>query len=427
MSLVPFVITVLLLLVVTLISAVISALETALLSLKEHHIAVIGETRPDLSGMMRAMVRQPHRSVHQVILLGSVLNLALAVLGLLLLREFGPLFQHRPYFSALILFGALILIGELIPTLAALAAPVQVFQALVRPFVWFSPLLENISEKLESLTDRWTRLLLPFSLHKRRDLTDDEIETLVEMRRDDGALAPGESEIIQEIIRLGNKTVKDCLTPRVDTLMISEDATNDEVRGQLREAPKIFWFVPIFQGSPDVVVGMLDVKRWLYHPEVDFCQFIAPPVFVPETMNALEAFRDYLSVPRSLCVVLDEYGGVEGVLSHADIVEEILADTAPAPDHEVEIEELSPGHLRADGDARLDEIGEALGIDLDHEGLDTIGGLVFNELGHVPKPGTRVEIDGLRITVRRCQPQRVTAVEIEKLSGNGNGNEPRET
>ncbi len=415
MSHVPLLITALLLLGVTLVSAVISALETALLSLKEHHIAVIGESRPDLTGMMRAIARQPHRSLHQVILLGSVLNLAMAVLGLLLLREFGPLVPGRPYLSAIALFGTVVLLGELIPTLAALAAPAQVFGALVSPFVRLSPGLEKLSARLESITDGLSARLLPFSLNRSRELTDDEIETLVEMRRDDGALAPTESEIIQEIIRLGNKTAKDCLTPRVDTLMVPDDATSETVRETLRGAPKLYWFVPVYQGSPDVVVGMLDVKRWLYHPDAEFKEYIIPPVFVPETMNALEAFRDYLSVPRSLCVVLDEYGGVEGVLSHADIVEEILADAAPTFDRREEFEILSPGHLRADGDARLDDIGDALGVELDHEGLDTIGGLVFNELGHVPRPGTMVEIDGLAVTVRRCQPQRVTAVEIEKL------------
>lgn len=419
MSLVPFVITALLLVAVTLVSAVISAMETALLSLKEHHTAVIDESHPDLTGMMRSIARQPHRSIHQVVLLGTVLNLTIAVLGLLILREFGLLIPGKPYVSAALLFGIVILVGELIPTLAALVAPVPVIRVLIKPFIRISPALEKFSASLESLTSKLSGGVVPFPLHHHQELTDEEIETLVEMRREDGALAPTESEMIQEIIRLGNKTAKDCMTPRVDTKMISHASPNDSVRAVVRGVAKPYWFLPVYKGSPDTVIGLLDVKRWLYQPDSDFRDFINPPIFIPETMNALEVFRDYLSVPRSLGVVLDEYGGVEGVITHADIVEEILSDAVPTSERNEEFEVIGRGHLRSDGDARLDEIGEALDMDLAHEGLDTIGGLVFNEVGHVPTPGTRVEIDGLAITVRRCQPQRILAVEIEKLETGG--------
>lgn len=421
MSVIPLTLTCLLLLLVAIFSAVVSALETALLSLKEHHIAVIGDDSPEITGMMRAIARQPRRSLHQVILLGSVLNLSMAVLGLLVLQEFGPVIPGRPLLSGIVLFGALVLIGEVIPTLAAMAAPTQVFRTLITPFIWISPWLEKISERLESLTDRLGASLLPFALKPRTTLTDDEVETLVEMRREQGVLAPAESEIIHDIIRLGNKTVKDCMTPRVATLMLNDALDNEAALAEMHEEEKWHWFVPVFQGSPDLVIGVLDVKRWLYDSSRDFREFVTPPVFVSETMKALDAFREHLGEPKNLCVVVDEYGGVEGVITHSDIIEEILADAAPTLDQEEEFLILSPGRIRADGEARLDDIGEELGMDLDHEGLDTIGGLVFNELGHLPPPGTEVIIDGLRITVLLCENQRVASVEIEKLS---EGSEP---
>lgn len=415
MSLAPLVITSVLLIFVTLLSAVISALETALLSLKEHHVAVIGESHPARAGMMRAIARHPHRTLHQIVLLGSVMNLVIAVLGLLLVREAGPFIPGHPGWSAVALFGVLIIVSELIPSLVAMASPARTFQWFLKPLVILSPTLERLAAALEGVTEKLTRFLLPFPLQSRRDLSDDEIETLIGMRREEGVLAPSESEIIQQIIRLGNKTAKDCMTPRVDAFMIAISTSASEALEQLRAAPRWYWRVPVHDGGPDVVVGVLDVKRWLHEPDSDFRDHISAPVFVPETMNALEAFRDYLRVPRSLCVVLDEYGGVEGVLTHADMVEEILAQAAPALDQEAAFERLTPGKLRADGDARLDEIGEALGMDLDHEGLDTIGGLAFNALGQMPRPGTVVEVAGLRITVRLCLAQRITCVEVERL------------
>src|SRR5690606_12000908 len=130
-------------------------------------------------------------------------------------------FPGHAGWSALALFGGLVLVGELIPSLAAMAAPARTFQWFLKPLVMLSPALERFSASLEGVTERLTRFLLPFPLQSRPELNDDEIETLIEMRREEGVLAPSESEIIQEIIRLGNKTAKDCMTPRVDTLMVS--------------------------------------------------------------------------------------------------------------------------------------------------------------------------------------------------------------
>lgn len=426
MSALPLILTIGLLLATGFASAFISALETALFCLKEHHVASLGAALPDSAGLMRALARQPRRHLQQVLLLGSLLNLLLAVVALWLAREFPPWLPDRPYLSAALFIGLLVVATELVPTLIALAAPAGVFRLTAGPFIRLSPLLERLSVPLDRITSRLAERFTPASLKPRPELTDDEIETLVEMRRDQGVLARSESEIIQEILRLGNKTAKDCMTPRVDTLMLSDRLDPDTAMARLREAPDWHWLVPVYQGSPDLVIGVLDVKDWLSQPGSDFRSHLAPPVFIPETMGALEAFREYLGSPRSLAVILDEYGGVEGVLTHADIIEEILADAAPAPDQEDEIEMIAPGCLRADGDARLDEIAEALEVDLPYEGLDTIGGLVFNHAGQVPPPGTVLQIGPLRVKVRRSQRQRITAVEVERLAPDASSEPARE-
>lgn len=401
------------------VSAWVSALETALFCLKEHHAASLDDVKSRSADQLRRVARNPLRSLHEALFLGVVLNLTLAVLGLLLLREFGGIFSDRPIVAGAVFFGAVVVFTELVPSLVALTTPKRVFLAVGGPFLRFSPWLGRIAAGLEKVTETLTSRLTPANWRPRPEYTDDEIETLIEMRRDQGVLAKSESEIIQGIIQLGNKTSKDCMTPRVDTLMLSDRLENAAVMEKLREKPSEWhWFVPVFQGAPDLIVGVLDVKRWLYHPGDDFRNFVVPPVFIPETMNALEAFRDYLTTPGSLAVVLDEYGGVEGILTQTDIIEEILADAAPAVDQEDEIEIVSPGRARASGDARLDDLAEMLDIEWeqdDIEGLDTIAGLVFHELGHLPASGDEVVIGRAKITVRRTVRQRITAVEIEVL------------
>jgi CBS domain containing-hemolysin-like protein len=108
-----------------------------------------------------------------------------------------------------------------------------------------------------------------------------------------------------------------------------------------------------------------------------------------------------------MAIVVDEHGGTEGIITMADIIEEIISDAVPSADRELYIEPLGGGRLIVDGGARLDDINEQLGTQLAEEGIDTIGGLVFNRLGTLPKPGAEMKIEDLRITVRRTSRKRV--------------------
>jgi putative hemolysin len=115
-----------------------------------------------------------------------------------------------------------------------------------------------------------------------------------------------------------------------------------------------------------------------------------------------------------MAVVVDEHGGTEGIITMADIVEEIISDAVPQAEEELYIEQLGEGRLLVDGSARLEDINELLGTHLEEEGIDTIGGLVFNHLGTLPKPGTVFKLDDLTLTVRRTSRKRVEEVLIEQ-------------
>ncbi|MCB1234124.1 MAG: DUF21 domain-containing protein, partial [Verrucomicrobiae bacterium] len=304
MSLLPLLLTALFLVAAIVISGIVSALETALFCLKEADTVTVSRHRPELSGILGAIARQPLRSLHQALILGTVFNLVVAVAALLLYFEWSALLtggRARVILAATI-FGTVSVFSELIPTLIAIADPGRVFQATVKPFILISPALEKLSGRLEAVTNALVRLILPTQFTPRIGMSDDELETLIEMRRDEGSLAESESEIIQDIVRLGNKTVKDCMTPRVDATMLSSSLSDDEALEALRTRAAWHWRIPVFDQTPDVVVGVLDVKRWLSNPRKDFRDSVLPPVFLPETMKALDAFRDFLAKPGSLGV-----------------------------------------------------------------------------------------------------------------------------
>jgi putative hemolysin len=257
--------------------------------------------------------------------------------------------------------------------------------------------------------------LTPLHLRTRQRLSDEELGTLVEMGEEEGALQEEEAEMIHEIIKLGDKTAKDCMTPRVDSFILPDDLTNEEVIARLKE--KRHRRVPVYADTPDQILGIIDVKMFLLDPSDHYTEKLIAPSFVPETMRALDLLKLFLTHPQGMAVVVDEFGGTEGIITMSDIVEEILSDALPRGDVDLYIEPLEHGKFLVSGNARLDDLSEHLGFQVAADGIDTIGGFVFTRLGYLPPSGTKLEIPRLIITVRRAGRKRIEEVLLEKTTG----------
>jgi CBS domain containing-hemolysin-like protein len=276
------------------------------------------------------------------------------------------------------------------------------------------PLLDRIGRGLETVSANVVDLLTPSHLRNRPRLSDEELETLIEISEEEGALYEGEAEIIQEIIKVGDKTAKDCMTPRVDSFMLPDDLTNHEAIERLKE--NRYRRVPVYADTPDQILGIIDVKLLLLDPSEHYTEKLIAPSFVSETMGALELLKLFLTRPQGMGVVVDEFGGTEGIITMDDIVEEILHDVVPRDDVGLYIEPLGNGRFLVSGNARLDDLSEYLGFQIDAEGIDTIGGLVFTRLGYLPSVGTKLELPGLVITVRRIGRKRIEEILLEKTT-----------
>jgi CBS domain containing-hemolysin-like protein len=279
------------------------------------------------------------------------------------------------------------------------------------------PLLDRVGHTLESVSAALVDLLTPANVRGRPRLSGEELETLVEIGEEEGSLHEAEAEMIQEIMKLGDKTAKDCMTPRVDTFMLPDDLTNEQAIARLRE--KRHRRVPVYADTPDQLVGILDVKTFLLDPSEHYTEKLIAPSFVPETMRALDLLKLFLTHAQGLAIVVDEFGGTEGIITSTDIVEEILSDAVPRGDVDLYIEPLENGKFLVSGNARLDDLSEHLGFDLEAEGIDTIGGFVFNRLGYLPPSGTKLEVPRLGITVRRAGRKRIEEILLEKTTATG--------
>jgi len=394
-------------------SALFSGVETALFSLKPHQLRRLETNHPRLTKFVQ-LFRENPRHILNVLLLGDgLINVLLIILCLFFLWE-GPLAGRiSQWVAALAIFAIVVLLCDLIPKLLALSAPYRLSTIGAFALQISMPLLDRIGRSLEMVSARVVDLFTPSRLRTRPRLSDEELETLLEMSEEEGALYEGEAEIIQEIIKLGDKTAKDCMTPRVDSFMLPDDLTNDDAIARVRK--NRYRRVPVYAETPDQILGIIDVKLFLLDPSEHYTENLIAPSFVSETMGALELLKLFLTRPQGMGVVVDEFGGTEGIITMEDIVEEILSDV-PRDDVALYIEPLGNGRFLVSGDARLDDLSEYLGFQIDAEGIDTIGGFVFTRLGYLPASGTKLEIPGLAITVRRAARQRIEEILLEKTT-----------
>ena len=397
------------------VSALFSGLETALFSLRPHQLRRLEQNHPALVNFVQLFRDKPRRVLNVLLLGDGLVKVPLVVLCLFLLWR-GPLAGHLPqWVAAILIFAIVVLLCDLVPKLIALAAPYRL--STVGAFVLQASvgLLDRVGRILESVSTAIVDLLTPQRLRTRARLSDEELETLVEIGEEEGTLHQAEGDMIQEIIKMGDKTAKDCMTPRVETFALADDLTNEQAIAQLKE--KRYRRVPVYADTPDNIVGIIDVKLFLLDSSEHYTESLLAPSFVSETMRALDLLKLFLTHPQSLAIVVDEFGGTEGIITMSDIVEEILSGAAP-PRGEVDlyIEPLEDGKFLVSGHARLDDLHEHLGFELEADGIDTIGGLVFNRLGYLPQAGAKIELPRLAVTVRRTSRKRIEELLLEKTT-----------
>ncbi len=399
----------LLLLGLGLLSSIFSAMETAFFSLAPGDLRQLASAHPRLRGVARRVLEEPRRTLHLLLLADTLCNVPLVVAALFLLHQnelAAPL-----WLSSLILFALIVFGFALLPKLIARRQPQAVTRWTAPAFLLVAPVLQPVAEALDHLSERVASLLIPPSARLSRHLSEEELQTLVTLGQEDGAIEADEAEMIFEIMKLDDKSVKDVMTPRVDIFSLPDDWSNERAIVELKQ--KRYRHVPVFGETPDEVRGLLITQRLLAQSGTPYLKLLIPPIFVPDTMRAVVLLKEFLAAPKPAVIVVDEFGGTQGIVTLSDIIEEIISDAVPRGDRDLYIEEVGDGTLLVSGSARIEDLME-LGLpDWQRPGIDTIGGWLFHQNDGLPKPGDRLEFDGVRITVRRTSRKRIKDALLE--------------
>lgn len=399
-------------------SAAFSAVDTAIFSMSPDRRRQLKVADSRSAAMLERLMEHPSDVANALLVANTITNLPLLVLVLHLAGQLGYADRLSGWGLLILGFFVVIVICDLLPKLAALAAPIRTTRLSLPLVQWLLLALEPAVEWLDRVTERIVALFLRKYFPPVPHLSDEELETLVEIGVEEGTFGEAESRLLIEVMRLADKPARHCMTPRVDAFTLPDDLTNEDAAALVRR--KRYHFVPVRGETPDDILGLLDIREFLLRPgQPHYTERLQPPSFVPETMKAVDLLHAFLRHRQHMAILLDEFGGIEGVVTLSDIVEELLGEETPGS--ELYIEWLGGNRWLVAGSARLDDLDEQMGLSLTDKEIETVGGLVIEHYGSMPQPGDSFTIAGWRLTVRRATRKRIREVLIEPALGVGEG------
>jgi CBS domain containing-hemolysin-like protein len=384
--------------------------ETALFSLSKWQARRLAEREPRAGAIVTRLLAQPEDLLATMVLGNTFASAAMLAVALWM-----AIHGHWPLALTIAGLLLLILIGcEVWPKTLAVRRPEQWSLRVVRPLSWVMSVSLPLCRVAQKLNEAILKAVVPRTLPPPSALTDADYRELLEMAFQQGALAQSEKEIILQIIRLDRRTAREVMKPRSQMAAISDDLSLEEMIAAARQYK--YRRLPIYDGTTDTIVGILNTRALLMDPQVDLADAIEFPSFVPEAMNLLQLLKSLQRQQRGLAIVLDEFGGTAGIVTMEDILGELIGGIRGEVAAEgFVMEKLSPSRWRAAGTLRLDDFRREYPALGDVPEVETMGGLLTSLLDVVPGPGESAMFRGLKLTAHVADERRVRELLVEAL------------
>jgi putative hemolysin len=315
----------------------------------------------------------------------------------------------KPYSNAISLVIVVLIItyfslvfGELIPKRLALQSSEKIALASARPMRFLSKLVSPVVTLLANSTDLGLKAMRVKDSGEA-PVSDEEIMMLLEQARETGSVQDMEQDMVESVFRLGDRRADAIMTPRVDLIWLDiQEPLDENIQTVLSSSHSLF---PVGDGSLDEIIGIVRAKelvgRKLNGEEVQLRDIVIPPLFIPESMPALKVLELLKTPGNRAALVIDEYGGVQGMVTLSDVLQAIIGDVpVPGENYEPQVVEREDGSYLFDGQLQIDELKDILDLDElpeeEHAGFSTLGGFMMNQLGEIPSVGQHFEWAGLR-------------------------------
>jgi gliding motility-associated protein GldE len=409
---------VLILLLCLLVSAICSSSENAFFSHRDSDTEALRDEKSKTSRYILEVLERPKQLLATMLLLNSLVNVAFVLIAILLTEKLFNL-EALPWLKffveAIVVTVVILVFGEVVPKVFAtqnykIAARFLVYP--MRAFIWFFSPFTFLLVKFGSFLERGVK-------PKAQELTPEELSMAIDMATDQED-AQQEKEILKGIVNMGSIQVKQIMRSRVDMTAVDRQVDYHKLLQLIRESG--FSRIPVYDKTIDVIVGVLSIKRLIPHldatADFDWYQFVKSPYFIPENKAIDDTLAEMRVNHNHLAIVVDEFGGTSGMITMEDILDEVFGDMQDEfDDEEKGFVQVKEGVYVFEAKVLLvDFIRElSLSIDLfEHLELesDSLGGMMSERLGRMPKRGDEVIVGRVRFKVESADARKVKKIRV---------------
>lgn len=402
--------------VLLLLSGFFSSAETALTTVNKLKLRALADEGKKKANKVLTITENPGKLLSTILIGNNIVNIAASALTTTFCTEY---FGNKYIGIATGILTFLVLVfGEITPkTLAAkysvalsmmFVYPISILMILFTPFVWLLNIITSIIFKLFHV-----------DVEARTDVvTESELITMVNVSHEEGILEQEEKFMISNVVDFGDAMAKDVMIPRAD--VVSGEATNS-----YEDLVKIFIDekysrIPIYEDNKENIIGILYLKDLFFFKEqhgdeaFDLNKIIRKPLFVHEYQHTSQIFSEMKTSSVSVAIVLDEYGSASGIITMEDLIEEIVGEIRDEYDEDEKdlIKEIDENTYDIDAALKLDDLNDALGIDLHSDDYDSIGGFVIELLDKLPDEGEEASFENLSFTVTSVIKNRIERIKL---------------
>ena len=370
-----------------------------------------------LSSTFQWLIDDMQEALTVCLIANNVVNISASALASSVMLEIfgaGALVVVVPVMTVLI-----VIFGEILPKSAAMVYSEHVL-------IFSAPILRILAFLLTPLAWAMRKCVTGIGYLLHMDLsaqqvfvTRDEIEQVVKIGEESGALEANERRMIDGIIDFDETRVHEIMIPRTDMIALeADDKLSDAVKLFIEEGHSR---IPVYEESPDNIIGILYVKDTLKNLldsdlSCEVRTLLRKPIFVPETIRTAEVLENMRREHIHIAIIVDEYGGVAGLVTMEDILEQIVGEIQDEYDQEVpEVQKLEDGSYLVQGGISLEDLSEALGSEFESEDAESLGGLVLTLSGSFPEEGEIFEYNGWRIKVEALEDHRITSLNLSRI------------
>lgn len=399
------------LLVLVVLSACFSAAETAFTSLNRIRLKTRADSGSRRAAKTLALAGEYDKLLSTILIGNNIVNITATAVSTVLCTKW--FHQYGPTVATVALTVIILVFGEVTPKSLA-KERAEEFAMLVQPLL---RLLVTILTPLNFLFAQWKKLMSKAFRPRENDgITEEELVGMVDQAETEGGLDEHESDLIRSAIEFNDREVSDLLTPRVDLSAAGEDSTMEALASLFAETG--YSRIPIYHETIDNIVGFIHEKDFhaaRYRGETGISNLISPVFYTTGNTKAFELLRILQRSKVHMAVVVDEYGGTEGIVTLEDILEELVGEIWDEHDEVIETFQKQPdGSYLIACSADLDDMYDLFQV----RGVcdaATVSGWVLEQVGRVPETGDRFRAEGLDVTVTRVEHRRVLEIQVRML------------